>query len=333
MSKKIIDGIMGVCVADALGLPVQFIDRETLRKNPVVSMIGHGTFNMPAGTWSDDSSLTLCLLDSLSKGLNYDDIMKNFIKWYDGGEYTPFGRAFDIGGTTSDSMERFLRGKPPLECGGKGERDNGNGSLMRILPILFHLDHVYGERLNETSEAYEIIHNVSSLTHAHKRSQMACGIYISIASLILRGADLEEAVRQGIDKAMQYYRNLPEFASELSHYERMEEDGFARLDESQIRSSGYVVHTLEAAVWCLLNTKSYRDCILKAVNLGEDTDTVGAVAGGLAGLCYGCGNIPQEWLATIARREYIEELCSKLEQHKLNTSDSNRYIDNKNKIC
>lgn len=312
MSNHVLSGVMGLCVGDALGVPVEFMDRDALRRNPVTGMRAYGTYNQPAGTWSDDTSMTLCLVDSLIKGLDYEDIMAKFLKWYNKAEYTPHRVTFDVGNTTSIALTRFARGTPPLKCGGKAERDNGNGSLMRILPIVFYLRSCYGTDFFEVDEAREIIHNVSALTHAHARSKVACGIYVSCASCLMERQDLKKSVETGILKAMDYYRNHPEFSSEVHHYERLTQDGFSNLDESEIRSTGYVVDTLEAAVWCLLTTESFRDCVLKAVNLGRDTDTVGAVAGGLAGLYYGYESIPDEWLSVIARRDYVEGLCNSL---------------------
>ena len=312
MLNQISSAVMGLCVGDSLGVPVEFMNREELVKDPVIDMRSYGTYNQPAGTWSDDTSLTLCLLDSLAKGLDYNDIMQNFMKWYKDGDYTPFGQAFDIGVGTRNALRRFEAGTSPLECGGKREYDNGNGSLMRILPITFYLQSIYGTEFYEVDHAFEIIHNVSSLTHGHKRSQMACGIYITIAGMLVGKMDLKRAVQNGIDYAMDYYRLNYDFADELMHFKGLEKEAFSSLERDKISSSGYVVSTLEAAIWCLLNTTNYKDCVLKAVNLGEDTDTVAAVAGGLAGLYYGYETIPKEWLNTIVKRSYIEEMCEKL---------------------
>jgi len=167
------------------------------------------------------------------------------------------------------------------------------------------------------------IHNISSLTHAHRRSHIACGIYCLIANHILnypqekQKNSLKKAIEAGLFEAKGdkqhrglYDDRLEEYEKELKeHYKRLFQKNFAKLPEEKIKSSGYVVDTLEAAIWCLLNTNNYKDCILKAVNLGEDTDTVAAVAGGLAGMYYGINDIPTEWLSQLARRDYIEELC------------------------
>ncbi len=312
MSNIILDGIMGLAVGDALGVPVEFEDRSSLMQNPVKEMRSYGTYNQPAGTWSDDTSMTLSLVDSLMDGLNYRDVMDKFMNWFNHGDYTPHGEVFDIGNTTRESINRYDEGVSPLECGGISEYDNGNGSLMRILPILFYLQANYGADFLEKERAFDIIHDISSLTHGHKRSQMACGIYISIASVLLNGNHVETDIDLGIDRAMNYYRNQDDFQSELSHFYRLEDRNFKEHPIEEIKSSGYVVDTLEAGIWCLLNTKDYKSCVLKAVNLGKDTDTTAAVAGGLAGIKHGYENIPNEWKTKIVNGKYIEELCNKL---------------------
>lgn len=312
MRNRVLDGIMGLCVADALGVPVEFNSRERLKADPVTDMRAYGTHNQPSGTWSDDTSMTLCLLDSLSDGLDYQDIMGQFKSWLTEGKYTPHGDVFDVGVVTRQAIMRFMSGVEPLQCGGVGERDNGNGSLMRILPLLFYIQSLYGTDFQEVDEAYDMIHQASALTHVHKRSQIACGIYLSVASMLIGNMDLTIAVELGIYKAVEYYKGKPEYKTELSHYRRLSDKSFSEINEAEIRSSGYVVDTLEAAIWCLINTKSYKDCVLMAVNLGDDTDTVAAVAGGLAGLYYGNENIPIEWTAKIVKKDYIEELSDKL---------------------
>ncbi len=312
MENDILNSIMGSCVADALGVPVEFDSREILKEKPVIGMRSYGTHNQKAGTWSDDTSMSLCLIDSLSNGLDYNDIMTNFIKWFDDGNYTANEEVFDIGNATRSALMRFERGIAPLDCGGLNDNDNGNGSLMRILPILFYLRSIYGAEITENEEAMNIIHNVSALTHAHKRSLIACGIYISVANMLMGDRDISNAVEKGIYNAIEYYKRYDEFADELIYYKRLNSKTFSKTPVKDIKSSGYVVDTLEAAIWCLLNTENYKDCVLLAVNLGEDTDTVAAVAGGLAGLCYGYDSIPKEWLSVIAKRDYIESLVNKL---------------------
>jgi len=284
--SKVYDGIMGLIVGDALGVPFEFLERDTFK---VTDMTGYGTYRQPPGTWSDDSSMTIATVESIGRlgKIDINDIMENFCKWCDKEEFTPYGTVFDIGGTTRRSIQRYMGGTEPLKCGGESIYDNGNGSLMRILPIAFvpHTD--------------EDIDNVSKITHAHRISLTACRIYIKAAEQINEGKNIKAILSEN-EMYINEFSNIPN----LYKYNR-----------DDIKSSGYVVDTLEAAFWCLLNTNSYRDCVLTAVNLGEDTDTVAAVAGGLAGIIYGCGGqkgIPERWIEQVARKDWIKELCTKM---------------------
>lgn len=307
--KKVYDGIMGLAIGDAIGVPVEFRSRQEISKNPVISMREYGTHNQPMGTWSDDTSLTLALMDSIieSNTINYMDIMDRFSNWLINCDYTATDEVFDVGNSTSRAIMNYGRGVDPLECGGISECENGNGSLMRILPIAYYLKKLTFSIDNRM----EIIHNVSALTHRHPISLIGCGIYINIAMKLLEEKlSLYESVEQGIKNTFEYYREKS--WSDISAYARLKELSiFLGLSDIEIKSSGYVVHTLESALWCLLNTNSYAECVLKAVNLGDDTDTIGAVAGGLAGIYYGLEQIPEDWLNVIAKRAYIEELCEK----------------------
>ena len=296
--------ILGHAVADALGVPVEFCDRAELDASPLTDMVGFGTYPYPAGCWSDDTSMSLAALDSLALGrVDFDDIMQKFCNWYYKDAYTPTGELFDVGNTCSFAIENYFKGGlAPTECGLSGERSNGNGSLMRIHPfVLFAF--VKGLSIDEE---IALIHQASSLTHAHEISLLGCGIYAFILSALLKKPD-KSAVLDALAEAKAYYAD----EKALSVYLRLFEGDFAKTDRASIKSGGYVVDTLEAAVWCLLNTDSYRDCVLSAANLGDDTDTVAAIAGGLAGALYGLNAIPKEWLSTLKRTDYIEELCEK----------------------
>ena len=293
---KVYDGIMGLVVGDALGVPFEFKERDTFK---CTDMIGYGTHCQPVGTWSDDSSMTIATMKSLARKGEIDlaDIMKNFYKWLFHGLFTPYGNVFDVGCTTSRAIKKYLYtpGIDPKKCGGDGEMDNGNGSLMRILPLAF------------IDCTIEDVFNVSALTHAHYISQIACGIYFNIAKYLIKGEAKNEAVEAAMEKYM--------CADALDKFDRL--DFIEELSRDEIRSTGYVVDTLEAALWCFLTTESYKDCVLTAVNLGDDTDTVAAVAGGLAGIYYGIGGetgIPEEWVETIAKKEWIKDLCESFEK-------------------
>lgn len=295
--------ILGHAVGDALGVPVEFCTREELDANPVADMRGFGTYPYPAGTWSDDTSMSLCTLEAFShKDWNLSKIMYNFVKWLDQGEFTPQGVCFDVGNTSRESILRYMQGANPHECGGSEEYDNGNGSLMRIHVAALY---AYVNKVREW-DWFALIDNISALTHAHDRSKAACLIYATVFNFIMM-EKTKDKVREGLKFAADDLSFLPE----IEHYERLFKPDFEHLSRDEIKSSGYVVDTLEAALWCLLTTDNYRDCVLKAVNLGEDTDTVAAIAGGLASALYGYDAIPKDWLDTLAKREYIEEMCER----------------------
>ncbi len=304
-----ISGIMGVIVGDALGCPVQFRPREEVQAGPVTTMTGHGTYDMPVGTWTDDSSMTLALLDSIQdKGvIDLEDIMDRYVRWIRNGEYTPFGEAFDVGHGTMAAIARYMKGRDHKSCGGTTERDNGNGSLMRILPACLY---AYEKKV-EDKEAISMIHQVAGLTHNHIRGQIACGLYYFCAKSVLdEEGSLVERLQKGLDDGFRFYEEFLQDTSELSHYDRLRDmKRLSEVPESGIKSSGYVVDTIEAAIWSLITTDSFEECELAAVNLGDDSDTVGAIAGGLAGLFYGYKAIPEEWLEVIQKREWIEKLC------------------------
>lgn len=306
------DGMLGLIVGDALGVPVEFMSRTELMKNPVTGMREYGTHHQPRGTWSDDSSMALAELDSIRTvgTIDYTDMMERFSRWCMYGEYTPFGEVFDIGIATSRALMNYAKGIAPLESGGKTEWDNGNGSLMRILPVCLYLFKRQKKVCTSENESIYMIHAVSALTHAHVRSQIACGIYYFLVKAILEEeGSLEKRLQKGMDRAYQYYRQDLSNHRELENYKRLADlSEFKENPKEGIKSSGYVVDTLEAAVWCLLHSHSYKETVLMAVNLGEDADTVGAVAGGLAGLYYKEEGIPQEWIQVIQRREWIEEV-------------------------
>lgn len=287
LKEKILSGMMGLAIGDALGVPVEFSSREQLQKNPVTDMLEYGTHNQPKGTWSDDSSMAFCTVISLTeKGLNIEDIRKRFEDWYYNDYMTPHGRVFDCGITVANAI-RNRKGCDDVYS-------NGNGSLMRILPIAYYL------YIHKELNLYDVVKEVSSITHSHDRSVLGCAIYVHIAISLIEGKPLKDSITH----ALYTYKDYPEFY----HYQDLY--NLENLQENDINSSGYVVSTLKASLWCLLSTSNYKDCVLKAVNLGDDTDTVGAVCGGLAGLIYGYNSIPIDWLKVLVNCKLLENLCN-----------------------
>lgn len=302
------DVLFGVAVGDALGVPFEFRSRENISKDPATDMIGYGTYQLPAGTWSDDSSLTFCLAEALSVEFDLKTIAKNFRRWYYENFWTPHGNVFDIGITTRNAISRLNDTMEPEFAGDSDEHSNGNGSLMRILPLLFYT------KGKPIEERFRIIKNVSSITHGHIRSAIACFYYLEFANGILLGKDKMQLYAELQETVPEFLRSFSVKEFEIEKFQRLFTGNIYEFNEEDIFSSGYVLHTLEASIWCLLTTKNYKDAVLLAVNLGEDTDTTAAVTGGLAGLLYGYETIPGEWKGQLARFADIEDLAFRMEE-------------------
>ena len=297
---------------------MQFANRVELKINPVKTMEGYGTYYMPSGTWSDDSSMAFATLDSIRENgeVNYSDIMERFGRWLFFGEYTPAGKAFDQGNTCVEAIYKYEREKNYRTCGKTGEHANGNGALMRIMPVcLYAYEKVLREEWN-VKQALECVHQVSALTHNHLRSKIACGIYYFMMKNIVEGCQsLLERLQNGVDEAVRFYQGDIVNYEELEYYNRLFHlNEFVKSHEDTIKSSGYVVDSLEASIWGLITTETLEECLLKVVNLGGDSDTIGAIAGGLAGLFYGYDSVPEEWRKQIIKEEEIIALCKMMEE-------------------
>ena len=300
--------LIGSAVGDALGVPVEFKSRQYLQQNPVTDMMGYGTYNMPPGTFSDDSSMMFCLAESLCNGYNLNDIAEKFQMWMHEGYWTADGEVFDVGISTRKAINRLRVVKNTTEAGSTSESDNGNGSLMRILPLaIFTKDLSIDERC-------EIVKEVSSITHAHNRSVLACIYYIEFALNVLDSENLEEAYLNTNFWLKLFLEENEIYKNEFPYFERILNGKLIDLKEDEIKSTGYVMDSLEASIWCLLHTNSYKDCVLKAVNLGHDTDTIACIAGGIAGIYYDAETIPTNWIEQLARVDDILHLAEQLEE-------------------
>lgn len=299
--------LYGVAVGDALGVPVEFNSRASLKANPVTNMRSFGTHNQPVGTWSDDTSMTLCLAESIVEGFSMQALANKFVAWKYENYWTPHGQVFDIGNATSAAVSRLKNGEQPEYAGGFEEKDNGNGSLMRILPLLLLTKEL------PIVERFNLIKKVSSITHAHIRSVMACFYYVEFAQQLMESKTPEEAYAIVKESVATFFQSKEINPNEIALFDRLLKGNIVTLEEIEMKSSGYVIHTLEASIWCLLTSKTYKEATLKAVNLGEDTDTTGAVTGGLAALAFGFNSIPKEWLKTISRSKDIDQLILKME--------------------
>ena len=295
--QRVLGGLIGSLVGDAVGVPVEFMSRSEVQRNPVQGMRAYGTHHQPAGTWSDDSALLLASCDSLnqSEDLDLQDMGQKFCNWHDKGHYSANGDVFDIGGTTHMALSRIQRGTPALSAGGTSESSNGNGSIMRILPVAICFAHLSNDQLAQR------VRSASCITHAHPRSQLACEFLAFAVRYLLEGDTPADAWASAC-KDFWKEGGTTFSKQETAHFIPVSSPEFPSTPEHKIRSGGYVIDTLEASLWCLLNTDNFKDCVLKGVNLASDSDTTGCVAGGLAGVVYGVNAIPEEWLEAVHSR-------------------------------
>jgi ADP-ribosylglycohydrolase len=304
--ERIETSIWAAITGDALGVPVESSPRAELALCAVKNMLGFGRYDQPRGTWSDDSAMMLCSMESLCRGFDPQDMGKRFCAWMFEGHWTATGFVFDAGITTLTALESIHKGeKCARDSGAATEDDNGNGSLMRILPAALYC-------ANEPiPEFLSHIHEVSAITHAHPRAMMGCGIYALLVRRLLEEPLKEQARQRAIRDALDYYGSRERFRPQLDHFRRVLADDIASLDQQDIETTGYVVHTLEAALWSFLRHETTGEILLQAVNLGLETDTTGTVAGGLAGLTHGLEGVPRDWLDSLARRDDIAKLIER----------------------
>lgn len=281
--------LLGLAVGDALGATLEFSDRDSLPHH--TEMTGGGPFALKPGQWTDDTSMALALADSLlTQGrLDADDLMARFVAWWRKGEYSCTGSCFDIGIATRRALARYEATGDPSQ-GSTDEDTAGNGSLMRLAPaILF--------ALHDPGEAVRLAREQSRTTHAAPQCLDACALFAQLLCEVIHGRP--DALRP---RGIQAHPAIQTIA--VGSYRSKARD--------QIRSGGYVTDTLEAALWCVAQTSTFEDALVLAVNLGHDSDTVGAVTGQLAGAMYGLSAIPQRWLKPLAWREEMETMAIRL---------------------
>ena len=311
--NKIKGAFFGVAIGDAVGVPFEFFSREEMSLKPAYDMIGHGTHNQPIGTWSDDSSLTFCLAEALANnGYDLTSISFNFHMWKNTAYWSARGEVFDIGVTTSIAISRLLAildneedDELKMLKHQSFEDENGNGSLMRIMPMLFY---IFGKPI---SQQFEMIWEVSALTHRHIRAAMSCLIYLKFAEKLLEGKGPNTSYLEMRKEIIEFWNNIDFSESESMHFKRLIQKDIRKVNIDDLNSGGYVIEVLESSIWFFLNSSSYRETILSIINIGHDTDTSAAIAGGLAGIYYGVEGIPQDWVSQIARKDDIEDLAKR----------------------
>lgn len=310
--ERLRGGLWGAIVGDALGVPVEFKLRSVLEQNPVRELQGYGTYNLPPGTWSEDSSLLLCTLYSLlNPKLELADLAQRFVRFLDHAYMTPAGQVFDVSNTTAAAVARLRAGTAPDEAG--SDHDTDNGALSRLLPLVLRFPRESDSTLTMYAQ------RATLLTHRHLRVQIGGGYFCVLIKALLDGESPHGAYRRANLFARATYDH-PRYAEETGHFARLFDGHIETLHRDVVPSTGQIVQTLEASLWCFLTTQSYEDAVLRAVNLGGDTDSIACITGGLAGICYGVSSIPERWRTAMARAEDLEDMISRFAARVLPTA-------------
>lgn len=284
--------LLGLAVGDAIGTTVEFMPRGSFA--PLTDMVGGGPFNLLAGQWTDDTSMALCLAASLiENGFDTHDQMQRYMLWHDEGYMASNGKCFDIGCATSDALERFRHTGDPV-AGSPAPSSAGNGSIMRLAPIPIYYQ-------DNPERAIQMSSRQSRTTHQAPECLAACRLLSQALIRALQGRAKEDVLVASL-------QTLPMSDSLML----IAAGQYKFKSETQIRGSGYVVESLEAAFWCFWQTHSFQDCVLLAANLGDDADTTAAVAGQLAGAFYGESGIPAAWLKKLTMAKEIALLAEQL---------------------
>lgn len=282
--------LLGLAAGDALGTTLEFTTPGEF--TPITDMVGGGPFNLKPGQWTDDTSMALCLAESLvERGFDPVHQLETYCRWWRDGHLSVKGRCFDIGFATRAALERFSRTRQPF-CGSIDPQAAGNGSLMRLAPAPLAFALI-------TADAVRYAGDSSRTTHAAPECVDACRYFAKLLVNAVVGATKEELLEADHEP----------YAGKAAEIAR---GSFKAKSPPAIRGSGYVIHTLEAALWAFHTTDTFRDGALAVVNLGEDADSTGAVYGQIAGAYYGAEGIPAEWREKLAMRELIERRAEEL---------------------
>ncbi len=295
---------LGLAIGDALGAAVEFMDAG--RFEPVTGYRGDGPHRLNPGEWTDDTSLALALADSIVQaGWDLNDQAHRYLEWFLQGKYSVTGRCFDIGFTTRRALGRFVQLKDARRSGDSDSRSSGNGSIMRLAPVPIRFAKLFPDHIAELSQrAAE-----SSLpTHASEECLSSCRYFALVLAALIGGHDRQEVLSPDWPPLSELHRHAPLHPQVAE----MAVGSFKTRQPPEIVGSGYVVRSLEAALWAFHDAHSFDDAVLKAVNLGDDADTTGAVCGQLAGAFWGESGISPELLSGLARRDMIETVLRPL---------------------
>jgi ADP-ribosylglycohydrolase len=292
--------LLGLALGDALGTTLEFSQPGSFL--PLEDLVGGGPFALRPGEWTDDTSMALCLAASLIEKGGFDarDQMQRYLRWRDEGYMSSTGRCFDIGGTVASSLDRFASSGDPF-AGSTHPDTAGNGSLMRLAPVPLCYAYLPREALEKSAAS-------SRTTHGARTAVDACRYLGALIVGAIGGASKEDLLSPLFSPLPGYWQQYPP-AAELAE---VAAGSFKQRQPPEIRGTGYVLASLEAALWAFSHSKTWEEGCLLAVNLGEDADTTGAVYGQLAGAFYGAAALPRPWLARLAHRRLLESLADQL---------------------
>jgi ADP-ribosyl-[dinitrogen reductase] hydrolase len=299
--------LLGLAVGDAIGTSVEFMPPGSF--TPLYDMVGGGPFNLTPGEWTDDTSMALCLAESLIEKGEFDplDQLERYVRWYRTGYLSSNGRCFDIGITTANSLHRFEQTRDPYP-GPDTPNTAGNGSLMRLAPVPMFYARSPETALNRSGDS-------SRTTHANPRAVDACRYYCALILGALQGQPKEVLLSPISSWQFLGMNAMAQLASLSPEIQDVSNGSYKHKAPPEIRGTGYVVHALEAALWALYKSDNFREGVLMAANLGNDADTTAAIYGQLAGAYYGVENIPAEWLLRLALSDMITNFADKLLEH------------------
>lgn len=310
MNLKYIDGLMGFVIGDAMGLPLKNKKREELLNKPVTKMLSNETYDLPEGTWGENTSLLIATIDSINakSTIDLNDIALKFSAFIKHAQYTADREVFTINQTTLQAITKFQENYNDFDTNDiTSDTAIDNGALVRILPIAYYS---LEKKLKDT-EILELVTKVCSLTHSNEINIMGCYIYVRFAIFLLTGKDKYSAY--SMTKCVDYTM----FSDQTrALYNRIIKDDITKLKINEINSSSNIIDTLEATIWVFLQSENYKEAIIGAINLGDDTSSIAALTGGLSGILTDYNLFPEEWKETILRREYLLDIFEEFSENK-----------------
>lgn len=304
---RVKEGIIGCAVGDALGYSSKGQEREELLNKPVLKMLPSIKNGIPKGSWSDSTSLTLATMSSIcKKNIDYNDIAECCVSWITSNKYCSVNESFGIGKTTLKSLINYTKRKQPAsKCGSVEFEENGNSSLKMILPLAYYFTALKVSK----KDMYEVIKNVCSITHRQEISVCACYIYFNYLLFIINSNNKFTALKKLKTLDYSMFTNKT-----LDFFSRIIIGNIEELDIDEIRSSSFVVDTLEASLWCFIKGDNYKSCVIGGANIGGDTSAIAAITGTLASLYYGIDSIPKTWISDLRKYDYLVEISENYEK-------------------